>query len=196
MSHKAHGQLRRGQVITTYGPGALIDLPKHSAIVGGLDTWPKPHELEEVVEPRLAHKLAIMTGVATPKLYAPPPEPSDPRETARGIGAWRFPEWFVVQDEGGGEDRQRSRRLVHRKALDERAVSMAAWWLRPASFGRAREGTWTTWTGGTSCTRRMERAALARASFGSMSAERAAISRTWSCVASVAGSGACTRLRR
>ena len=40
MSRKAHGQLRRSQVITTYGPGALIDLPRHSAIVGGLETWP------------------------------------------------------------------------------------------------------------------------------------------------------------
>jgi hypothetical protein len=120
MSRKAHGQLRRGQVITTYGPGALIDLPRHSAIVGGLETWPKPHELEEIVEPRLSEKLAIMTGVAAPKLYAPPPEPTDPRDTALGIGAWRFPEWFVVQDEGGSEERQRSRRLVHRKALDEK----------------------------------------------------------------------------
>ena len=36
MSRKAHGQIRRAQVITTYGPGALIDLPRHSAIVGGL----------------------------------------------------------------------------------------------------------------------------------------------------------------
>jgi hypothetical protein len=44
---KAHGQVRRGQVITTYGPGALIDLPRHSAIVGGLDTWPKISDLEE-----------------------------------------------------------------------------------------------------------------------------------------------------
>lgn len=120
MSRKAHGQIRRGQVITTYGPGALIDLPRHSAIVGGLDTWPKPSDLEVVEEPRLSRKLGIMTGVAAPGLYGPPPEPSDPREPSRGIGAWRFPEWFVVQDEGGGEDRQRSRRLVHRKALDER----------------------------------------------------------------------------
>jgi len=120
MSRKAHGQLRRGQVITTYGPGALIDLPRHSAILGGLETWPKPHDLEEIPEPRLSRKLATMTGVTAPKLYAPPPEPNDPRETARGIGAWRFPEWFVLQDEGGGEDRQRSRRLVHRKALDEK----------------------------------------------------------------------------
>src|SRR5579862_75487 len=118
MSRKAHGQLRRGQVITTYGPGALIDLPRHSAIVGGLDTW--SHDLEEIVEPRLSQKLALMTGVTAPRLYAPPSEPVDPHKPARGIGAWRFPEWFVVQDEGGGEERQRSRRLVHRKGLDER----------------------------------------------------------------------------
>lgn len=120
MSRKAHGTLRRSQIITTYGPGALIDLPKHSAIVGGLDTWPKPHELEEIVEPRLSQKLTTMTGVPAPKLYAPPVEPSDPRVTARGIGAWRFPEWFVVKDEGGSENRQGSRRLVHRKALDDK----------------------------------------------------------------------------
>jgi hypothetical protein len=45
MSRRAHGQVRRGQVITTYGPGALIDLPRHSAIVGGLDTWPSIGDL-------------------------------------------------------------------------------------------------------------------------------------------------------
>jgi hypothetical protein len=120
MRRKAHGQLRRGQVITTYGPGALIDLPKHSAIVGGLDTWPKVSELEEIAEPRLARKLQIMTGVAAPRLYSPPPDSNDPRESARGIGAWRFPEWFVVQDEGRTEERERSRRLAHRKALDDK----------------------------------------------------------------------------
>ena len=69
MSRKAHGQIRRGQVITTYGPGALIDLPRHSAIVGGLDTWPKTSDLEEILEPRLARKLQSMTGVAAPRLY-------------------------------------------------------------------------------------------------------------------------------
>ena len=66
MTKRAHGQIRRSQVITTYGPGALIDLPKHSAIVGGLDTWPKLGDLEEIVEARLARKLQIMTGIAAP----------------------------------------------------------------------------------------------------------------------------------
>jgi len=105
MRHRAHGQIRRSQVITTYGPGALIDLPRHSAIVGGLDTWPKTSELEEILEPRLVRKLQGMTGVAAPRLCAPPPESNDPSEPTRGIGAWRFPEWFIVQEVGGGEER-------------------------------------------------------------------------------------------
>lgn len=120
MSRKAQGQIRRGQVITTYGPGALIDLPKHSAIVGGLDTWPKTTDLEEIVEPRLTHKLELLTAVPAPRLFAPPPDSNDPREPARGIGAWRFPEWFVVQEAEAVEGRERSRRLVHRKALDDK----------------------------------------------------------------------------
>jgi hypothetical protein len=117
---RAHGQVRRGQVITTYGPGALIDLPRHSAIVGGLDTWPKIGDLEEIHEPRLTRKLQFMTGVMIPRLYAPPPDTNDPRETTRGIGAWRFPEWFVVQEASSGDERERSRRLVHRRALDNK----------------------------------------------------------------------------
>ena len=79
----------------------------------------KTSDLIEIVDPRLVHKLHLMTGVPSPKLFAPPPDSNDPRETLRGIGAWRFPEWFVVQEETGGE-RERSRRLVHRKALDQR----------------------------------------------------------------------------
>lgn len=118
MSKKAHGQLRRSQVITTYGPGALIDLPRHSAIVGGLDTWPGTADLEEIIEPRLTAKLELITGIPEPRLFAPPPESNDPSVPARGVGAWRFPEWLMVQDEGGNSERQRSRRLVHRKALD------------------------------------------------------------------------------
>lgn len=120
MNRKAHGQVRRAQVITTYGPGALIDLPRHSAVVGGLDTWPETRELEEINEPRLAQKLEQMTGVANPRLYAPPPESNDPSAPTRGIGAWRFPEVFVVQEAGGAEGRERSRRLVKRTALDDR----------------------------------------------------------------------------
>ena len=94
--NRAHGQIRRGQIIGTYGPGALIDLPNDSAIVGGLETWSKVGPEEEILEPRLSQKLQSLTGIPLPRLYAPPPESNDLREKARGIGAFRFPEWFVV----------------------------------------------------------------------------------------------------
>jgi hypothetical protein len=121
MSVKANGQIRRGQVITTYGPGALIDLPRHSGIVGGLDTWPKPSTLKEIPEPRLAQKLQLLTKVTAPKLYEPPPDTDAPGDTPRGIVAWRFPEWFVVQESVDTQDRRQSRRLVQRPALDSRS---------------------------------------------------------------------------
>ena len=119
--NRAHGQIRSSQVITSYGPGALIDLPHDSAIVGGLDTWPRTGDLEEIHEPRLERKVRNLTDVTAPRLYAPPPESTDPSQRVRGIGALRFPEWFVVQEGGGdGDRREQSRRLVHRKALDPR----------------------------------------------------------------------------
>lgn len=128
MSRKAHGQIRSGQVISIHGPGALIDLPRDSAIIGGLQTWPKPGDLEAVNEPRLAAKLQRMTNVPSPKLYAPPPDSNDPTEPVRGIGAYRFPGWYVVQEKETGRKEigkkqkagVRSRRLVPRKALDEK----------------------------------------------------------------------------
>ncbi len=118
MNGNERGQIRRSQVITTFGPGALIDLPRHSAIVGGLETWSP--ELEEIAEPRLTAKLMQMTGVRHPRLYAPPPEQRSPLDKKRNIGAWRFPEWFVVQEGNWNGRNSRSRRLVHRKALNSR----------------------------------------------------------------------------
>ena len=130
MSPRAQGQIRRSQVITTYGPGALIDLPDHAAIVGGLETWPTTANLTEVVDARLTGFLRLITGVPAPKMYAPPPEPSEPWASGQGIVAWRFPEWFVVQEANptsgarakpsSRKRRTRSRRLVHRRALDDR----------------------------------------------------------------------------
>lgn len=147
MSRKAHGQTRLGQVITTYGPGALIDLPRHSAIIGGLDTWPKISDLEEILEPRLARKLQVMTSVVGPRLFAPPPDSNDPREPARGIGAWRFPEWFVVQEGSSTDERERSRRLVHRKALDDKGrfdgrQAVATRFVRACPMGHVDDLDW------------------------------------------------------
>ena len=120
MTTNAHGQLRQSQVITIYGPGALIDLPRHAGIMAGLDVWPRQSRLEEISEPRLSEKIALITGVTSPMLYAPPKAKELSRGDSQGIVAYRFPEWFVVQERGGGNYKNRKRRLVHRKALDDK----------------------------------------------------------------------------
>ena len=114
---KAHGQLRRSQLLTTYGPGALFDLPRHAAIIGGLDTWPHPSKLEEIVEPRLSRTIQHMTGVVGPKLYAPPASDDTPSADSSGIVVYRFPEWFVVQEAFTPGERNHARRLVTRITL-------------------------------------------------------------------------------
>ena len=117
---RAHGQVRRSQVITTWGPGALIDLPRHAGIIGGLETWPGAGDLQEIIDARLTRKLALMLGLVDPRLYAPPPDATAPGDPKRGIGVWRFPEWFVVQEAPGQQGQVRARRLVLRSMLDER----------------------------------------------------------------------------
>ena len=36
---KIVGEIRKSQTITTYGPGSLVDFPRMSAIIDGIDNW-------------------------------------------------------------------------------------------------------------------------------------------------------------
>lgn len=114
---RPHGQLRHSQVVTTFGPGSLIDLPTQSAIVGGLEHWFQVSE--EVHEPRLIEKLKRLLNLPALKLFSPPPDNEDPTSPRTGLTAWQFPEWFITQDvsrsDRGGT--VRSRHLVPRKGL-------------------------------------------------------------------------------
>ena len=115
---RAHGQLRQSQIVTTFGPGALLDLPKHSCLVSGLDQWTKP--TEEIVEPRLVEKLRRILGVPQIRLCPPPRALDDPGAPPTGIRVWHFPEWFVTRNpvEGGPPDkRKRARALLKVTAL-------------------------------------------------------------------------------
>ncbi len=137
MGRKAQGKLRRSQVITTYGPGALLDLPHDSAIVGGLEGWGKLSALQLIDEPRLSAKLQILTGVKGAPLYTPPAASSDFSAAIPGITVWRFPEWFIVQQEVESASGHRSRRLVHRKALDAKGSTFEGVRVVATRFVRA-----------------------------------------------------------
>ena len=115
---RPHGQIRQSQLITTFGPGSMMDLPDHSVLIGGLDHW--SGDKEEIVEPRLLDKLKQAMGVNELKMHSPPADHGDPTKPPNGVVAWQFPEWFITQNAIFSEDGKakfRSRRLVHRTAL-------------------------------------------------------------------------------
>src|SRR6185312_11267247 len=95
------GQIRRSQIVTTFGPGALVDLPERSGIVAGLEHWGDPEKVGsgfvEVIEPRLLAKLP-----GTRKLYTPPTLARDD-EARVGIVVWEFPRWFLLQPDAPEE---------------------------------------------------------------------------------------------
>ncbi len=114
------GQLRQRQLITTFGPGAMLDMPNCSVIIAGLESW-KHGQNVEIQEPRLAAKIAELLNVPSLKLY-PPPAHDDLDEHSRvGIGAFIFPQWFLVENEApliGRDTNTGARRLVHQRALE------------------------------------------------------------------------------
>ncbi|MCC7178932.1 MAG: DUF1998 domain-containing protein [Acidobacteria bacterium] len=114
---RPHGQIRQSQVVTTFGPGAMVDLPDHSVLIGGLDNW-SGYRDRPIFEERLAAKVAKLLRVPSVEFFAPPADQDDPTAPITGITAWLFPEWFVAQvefQESGSP--VRSRPLVHRGDL-------------------------------------------------------------------------------
>ena len=114
---RPHGQVRRSQLITSFGPGSMMDLPDHSVLVGGLDDWSIGGD--EILEPRLVDKLQGLFDppILNLKLFSPPPDADDPTVPRTGIAVWQFPEWFITQDVDSGSGFVRARMLVHRKRL-------------------------------------------------------------------------------
>ena len=49
---------RLSQVVSTFGPGAIVDLPTRSVVIGGLELWDvRGGSFTTIPEPRLAARL-------------------------------------------------------------------------------------------------------------------------------------------
>jgi hypothetical protein len=49
---------RLSQVVSTFGPGAMVDLPTRSVVIGGLDLWEmRANSFTTIPEPRLTQRL-------------------------------------------------------------------------------------------------------------------------------------------
>lgn len=92
------GEVRPSQLLWTYGPGALIDLPSLSVVTLGIDQWEKDR-CQPIGEPRLLAAVRKVLGAQVENLRVPPFQKSelvDPwsAEANIGVPVRPFPRWM------------------------------------------------------------------------------------------------------
>ncbi|MDF1738646.1 MAG: DUF1998 domain-containing protein [Verrucomicrobiales bacterium] len=122
-------QLRSSQLITTFGTGSLVDLPEASVIIGGPDSWVyREDEIPEhlIHEERLSKRIAeylndlFSFGLKDVQLRRPPRMRNAMQYQGLNpeVTAWKFPEWYVVQQIEQTKAGKR-RRLVSKYLLEK-----------------------------------------------------------------------------
>jgi hypothetical protein len=117
-SRPPDGRIRQSQVVSTFGPGSMLDLMDDAVLVGGLDFWRIPSgdggivnepRLLEAIEP-LFHQNKWPLNKEIPFRKPPAGDEREATETC-GIQVYEFPRWFVCQN-------PRCRALVRANSLD------------------------------------------------------------------------------
>jgi hypothetical protein len=122
---------RLSQVVSTFGPGAMVDLPTRSVVIGGLELWDmRGGSFTTIPEPRLTMRLEQLLksqgrlgDTKSLSLRTPPVTDGRPGQLPVGIAAPVFPAWFLCEhvDSTTVAGRPgRRRRLVRWQDLDPR----------------------------------------------------------------------------
>lgn len=103
---KPDGQLRQSQLVTTFGPGSMVDLVDRAIVIGGLEHWGYGKtRYTSLDDPRLRRALIPRLKSLDPDLdlaredyfrTAPEGDARDPWPNV-GVRALEFPRWFVCQ---------------------------------------------------------------------------------------------------
>lgn len=95
------------QLLLTYGPGAMLDLPENAVVVSGLQDWKHEPNWKFIEEQRLVTLLkeqlgdklsSSFQGLRQPPIYDEDKQGSH----APGIDVRIFPEWFLVDEKSSG----------------------------------------------------------------------------------------------
>jgi hypothetical protein len=160
---KPAGEIRQSQLLTTYGPGALVDLVDDAVIVGGLEYWSFGKGQRILDDTRLRDALAQRLEpewksrrLAVDKAFKVPPA-GDSRDAQVGVGirVFEFPQWFVCQNPGC-RSLQGSRSLErkgtkYRHRCDVKTGGKDEWDCVPVRFvgacksGHVQDFPWRKW---------------------------------------------------
>jgi hypothetical protein len=118
------GEVRQSQLVSTFGPGSMMDLLDQAVLVGGLDLWKYERGAPpRISEPRLRDALVERFRSVGQDLsfeaFRKPPVMSDERVGGDiGVPVLEFPSWFVCQNPGcralvKGHLERKGNRYVH-----------------------------------------------------------------------------------
>jgi hypothetical protein len=118
------------QLLTTFGPGAMMDLPTRSVVVAGLDHWDSHRAAFKVIEePRL--QTLLQSQLVKNERWVPnrplhlrtPPIAQEVRfgPDPASVSVRIFPTWFTCEGDPSGGGNSRRRRLVPWGDLDAKS---------------------------------------------------------------------------
>lgn len=94
---KIVGEIRKSQIVTTYGPGSLVDFPRMSAIIDGIDCWESTLGRENFNKMKIHERnLERILG----KKFFIQPQMMEDEKSSQGIPARRFPEYCYCPECG------------------------------------------------------------------------------------------------
>jgi hypothetical protein len=169
IQQQPNGTVRQSQVVTTFGPGAMVDLLVDAVLVGGLDFWSydRAFALPNIPEPRLRDAIVerfrkLGRELSQDHPFRAPPVGNDREPTKfAGVQVLEFPQWFVCQNtvcralirKDGLE--LKSQRYWHQCDRDKKAECVPVRFAAACKRGHIDEFPWLAFVhevqGGTRC---------------------------------------------
>lgn len=91
------GELRRSQLVSSFGVGSMVDLPSVSGVIMGLDYWDKPM-CAPISEPRLLRAIQRVYGPSIQEIRSGPRQPDTVNNHTpvdrSGVPTAVFPRWL------------------------------------------------------------------------------------------------------
>ncbi len=150
------GKIRLGQIVMTFGPGAMVDLLDHAVLVGGTDFWRydkykdqgfiDESRLRDTVIAKIGSKLGIELSINR-AFRLPPAGDDDAPSPSNGIQVAEFPSWFVCQHcraLGSSRNLEREKgRYVHRCSNTQKGFCVPVRFVATCKRGHLDEFPWS-----------------------------------------------------